>query len=328
MAKIVEESRLRPLTKPLSLPSWDELCAHTARKARTPEGRAFLAEVEELKTAPPRFGYRVARKVVTTLLRDPFYQKFLTCTLGDIVDMLADQVVRNQEIEKDASTLPTSAPLSDRAGTRIFRPYNQMPCTRGTAVRRVAKALELAQKDDPILLLGDDDLVSVELAAAGFTKVTAVDIDAKVLTEIEKLCKEQDLNVRRVEQDLSKPLPLSLYDDYKLVAFDPCYTIPSVQLFLDAGLELSRRSSGTHFFLSLHTMSLMRHGLPEFSQALSARGLDLVEFHQGFNAYPAPSRLKSLIHLVNKIVIGSKTLATEGHGFPFFLSDALLLRKA
>jgi hypothetical protein len=64
-----------------------------------------------------------------------------------------------------------------------------------------------------------------------------------------------------------------------------------------------------------------------FDGLLAAAGVEIREFDQGFNAYAAPRRLKGLIHLVNRIVIESRTLSTEGYSFPFFLSDLILLRK-
>lgn len=269
--------------------------------------------------------YGVARKVVKTFLREPSYQKCLEFSWGDMVDILADQVDRNREINDLAQA--ASAPLSERSHAALFRPYNQMPCTRETAVKRVGKALDLVGFDEPILLLGDDDMVSVELAAAGFRDVTAVDIDDKVLDEIARRASEQGVRVRRKQHDLSQPVPRDLYKDYKLVLFDPCYTVPSVKMFLEGALEMARNADGTYFFVSVHLMSLLRRGLPDLEALIAGHGLELLEFHQGFNTYPAPQRLKSLIHLVNQIVIGSKTLATEGYGFPYFLSDALLLRK-
>jgi hypothetical protein len=93
-------------------------------------------------------------------------------------------------------------------------------------------------------------------------------------------------------------------------------------------MELTQYRENTIFFMSIHLMSLMKDGLRELEQLFKQNSLELSEFSQGFNAYPAPSRLKGLIHLVNKLLIGSKTLTTEGYSFPFLLSDALILRKS
>lgn len=316
-----------PRNAPNRLPSWEELTIHTRRTAAK-DDKTFLTELDELRARKPSFGWRFGRSVITSVLRDPVYQKFLECGWTDIIDMLADQVVRNKELLKhEARATPESQQIGDRASHSLFRPYNQMPCTRETAVARVAQAQRLIGLDEPILLLGDDDLVSVELAMAGFTNVTAVDIDQKVLDEIAKVAQEAGLNIKLKQHDLSNPVPAGLYGKYKLVFFDPFYSVKGVTLFLEGALEMTRNAPGTLFFISVHVMSMMPSGLPQLTALFEQKGLEIREFHQGFNAYPAPKRLKSLIHLVNRIVLGSKTLTTEGYSFPFFLSDAILLSK-
>jgi predicted methyltransferase len=202
-----------------------------------------------------------------------------------------------------------------------------MPCTSATAAKRVAKIESLVPYDAPVLILGDDDLVSIELARRGFTDVTAFDIDPKVIAEIRQAAARSHLKINCVEQDLQKPVPQHLKRDYRVVLFDSEYSLAGISLFLKAALDLTGRRSGTLFFVSVHLMSLFRDGISDLDAYLSAEGLELNEFNQGFNVYPTPRRLKGLIRLWNRIVIGSSTLTTEGHTFPFLLSDALLLRK-
>ena len=305
-------------------PTWDDLCESFANPYSNPE---FLKAVTRIKSNPPDLRYRIARFIVTTMLKDEVYQKFLKCTWSEIIDLLADQVARNRQIGPIEEHLSGSTPLAMRTNSRFSRPYGQMPCTRSTAKRRVGKAMTLIAKDDPILLLGDDDLVSVELAVAGFKNITVLDIDLKVLEEIQKKCDELGVRVRLFQHDLSLPSPQHLMINYKLVFFDPEYSLRGVDLFLNAALELTQNSTQTVYFMSIHLMSLMRQGLTELEAMFQKNGLKLTEFAQGFNAYPAPSRLKGLIHVVNQLLIGSRTLSTEGYSFPFLLSDALILRK-
>lgn len=321
-------------------PTWDNLC----ESFNDPYlNKDFIKAVDQIKSNPPDLRYRIAKFLVVNIFRDEVYQKFLRCTWDEIVDMLADQVVRNREIRQnlhktqqtDLQSNPhsndmvsSSSKLTTRTNSRFSRPYGQMPCTQSTAKRRVEKALTLVNRDDPILLLGDDDLVSVELALAGFTQITALDIDLKVLEEIQKACDRHHVRVKLYQQDLSLTPPQHLIANYKLVFFDPEYSIRGVNLFLNAGLEMTQYCKSTIFFMSIHLMSLMREGLGELENLFKQNNLELSEFAQGFNAYPAPSRLKGLIHLVNQLLIGSKTLTTEGYSFPFLLSDALILRKS
>jgi SAM-dependent methyltransferase/predicted DNA-binding transcriptional regulator AlpA len=313
-----------------SLPAWEELCQYAQASSSTSSGQQFGREVAALKQKGPRFAYKIASWLVRAFLRDPTYAKFLGFSHADIVDLMADQVARNKAIlgpKLVAFPADDVPPIAERTNTQFFRSYNQMPCTQDTAKRRVEQALRYVSRNAPILLLGDDDMVSIELAAAGFTNVTAVDIDQRVLDDIGARARADGLTVRLIQHDLAKPVPLDLYRDYALVFFDCPYTLEGVTLFLDAALDITRRRPGTLFFVSLHLMSLLREGLPQLRTLFDERNLEVGDFLQGFNVYPVPRRLKPLIHLVNRIVIGSKILATEAYTFPYFLSDAMVLKK-
>src|SRR5262249_27795177 len=146
------------------------------------------------------------------------------------------------------------------------------------------------------------------LAASGFRDVTALDIDHKVLDEIRRMASDLDVNIKLRRHDCAMLPPADLIRDYALVFFDPPYSVDGVQLFLKAAVAFTEARPGTLFFLSVHLMSLFQAGLPELRALLDEVGVEIVEFHQGFNAYPVPSRVKSLIRLTNKFVIGSKTL--------------------
>jgi hypothetical protein len=314
----------RSLARPSrGLPAWEELASLERDPAVSP---ALAAAVHAIKTAPLGWQYRTARWIVDRFLQKPCYQKFAAASWGDIIDLMADQVARNHELVRSEMMEASSGSLQSRASARLFRPFNQMPCTRESALKRVEAARALCRPGDPILLLGDDDLVSVDLARAGFRDVTAIDIDPAVLSEIERVSRDGELEVKLARHDLSAPPPAALVRDYRLVFFDPEYTMDGVRMFLDAALAFSAERRGTHFFLSFHLMSLMRAGLFELEALLATRRVEIRAVHPGFNAYPVPARLKTLIHLVNRFVICSRALATDGYAFPYLMSDAMILR--
>lgn len=303
------------------LPSWQEL----ARSAVSLDPELSQL-VDAIKQRGPNWRYALARGIVHTLLRDDCYEKMLRYSWSEVIDFTADHIARNKLLELDAGhhQLPD---CHERTDSQFFRAYDQMPCTQATALRRVAKAQEMISREQPVLLLGDDDMVSIELAAAGFGRVTAVDIDPKILTDLKKAAARRGVSVRLVQHDLSQPVPATLKDDYALVMFDPAYSLASVEMFLRAGLDATSRRAGTRFFISVHLMSLFDQGSTAVNRLFSDEGLDILEFHQGFNVYPNPGRLKSLIHLVNRFVIGLKSAAMDGWSLPYLLSDAIILRK-
>ena len=312
------------VTLDTTLPCWESLCAPFY--GPSVDGRV-LTTVEKLKAKGPNRRFKIAKFILSRIMREPCYTKFVRCTWDEAIEVTSEQWALNLRLPIDEPQRSLSHPLAKRASRSWFRPFSQMPCTSATAARRVAKVESLVPHDSPVLILGDDDLVSIELARRGFQDVTALDIDPKVLAEIRQAAQQSDLNITCVEQDLQKPLPQHLKRDYSIVLFDSEYSLEGISLFLKAGLSLTERRSGTLFFVSVHLMSLFREGISGLDAFLSSEGLEIVEFNQGFNVYPTPRRLKGLIRLWNRIVIGSSTLTTEGHTFPFLLSDALLLRK-
>jgi hypothetical protein len=311
---------------PQKIPSWSDLC----RNIYSDESdHRFAVVVRELAKKKPTAPYHIGRKIVETFMRGVCYQKFLDFQWKEIVELIADQTKRNRMLldNIDHTTKASLAPVTGKFDRRIFRPHSQLPCTQGTAAQRVQKALDLFSHHSKILLLGDDDFVSIELAEAGFRNITAIDIDKKIISNIGKIADERGLKVRLAIHDLRKPVPNELMDDYDLVFFDPEYSAAGFELFLSAALNFTRGHPHTLFFTSIHLMSLMPDGITKAVALLNNAGVEVVEFYQGFNIYPAPARIRSLIHLVNKHVIGSKELGIDGYTFPYFLSDALLLRK-
>ena len=132
-------------------PTWDDLCQSFASPRQNPE---FLKAVTKIKSNPPDLRYRIARFIVTTMLKDEVYQKFLKCTWSEIIDLLADHVARNREISPVEEHVSGSSPLAMRTNSRFSRPYGQMPCTKSTAKRRVKKALNWFLKTRQCSFLG------------------------------------------------------------------------------------------------------------------------------------------------------------------------------
>jgi hypothetical protein len=308
------------------MPAWIDLCQDIYSDKNDP---AFASIVRQLVNKSPTLPYHIGRRIVETFMPGVCYQKFLDFRWQEIVELIADQAQRNKSILSDLDSVSRASlvPVTGKFDKRIFRPHSQLPCTQGTAAMRVQKALDLIHHNAKILLLGDDDFVSIELAEAGFRNITAIDIDKRIISDIKKTADERCLKLRLAVHDLRKPVPLELMDDYDLVFFDPEYSPEGLELFLSAALNFTRGHPNTLFFTSIHLMSLMPSGIQAAQELLLHAGVELLEFHQGFNVYPVPARLRSLIYLVNQLVIGTKDLGVDGCTFPYFLSDALLLRK-
>jgi hypothetical protein len=307
-----------------ALPSWGDLC-------RPQIGRGADEDLTEamvrLRTQPPRVRCQITRWLVAAAIRDPSAWKLIELSWDEIVDIIGDQAAGNRRLATAALTPAELRPVCSRELKGLARPFSQLPCTRATTRARVAKALQIAQRHEPVLVLGDDDMVSAALAEAGFGEVTAVDIDDQVLASVRAEAARLSVRVRLVRHDLNDPLPSVLRTPApRLVFIDPMYTLAGVGLFLRSALEATARRPGSCIFLSVHLMSLGRSGLAPLEAMLDHAGLVVDEVLRGFNSYAVPPRLQLLLDLANRLLLGG-ALGREAIPWRFFLSDALVLRQ-
>ena len=215
----------------------------------------------------------------------------------DIVDIVHDQTLRNELILSE-SKIGDSTSFS--VNSHINRKHNQQPCTLSTARKRVEQAKNLCSKSDPILVLGDDDLIGIELAKAGFTNVCSVDIDPLICKNLKSLAKELDLPLKTLIHDIRETPPKEFIQDYRLVFIDPMYSLDGIKMFLEGAFAFTENREGTLIFLSLHLMSLLRSGIDKLPFILDGYKLTVLNHISGFNTYPIPYRLWFLIKLFNR----------------------------
>ncbi len=145
-----------------------------------------------------------------------------------------------------------------------------------TALRRALLMYrEGALEGKDVLLLGDDDLVSVAIGlverlgpgvqgpgpgaedgkrGTGGTvwvrRLAVVDVDQRFLEHIAGAGRRWGFAVETVPHDLRDPLPEVLREAFDTVETDPPYTLPGLRLFLSRSLEALRPGGGRDIFLS------------------------------------------------------------------------------
>jgi predicted methyltransferase len=168
-----------------------------------------------------------------------------------------------------------------RANPTVDTTLDQSHGTPETALRRaLAMYQEGALEGRDVLLLGDDDLVSVAIGLLGRPKenprqpeeqgakrqvdqamkkgspgistqrLVVLDVDERFLTHIAAAGKTYDFPVETVPHDLRVPLPETLRAAFDTVETDPSYTLPGLRLFLSRALEALRPGGGHDIFLS------------------------------------------------------------------------------
>ncbi len=188
---------------------------------------------------------------------------------------------------------------ADAAGEPQARPeLDQTHCTVATKVRRVLKLHETgALEGKDIILLGDDDLISVAIARfAALTGIrtgalAVVDTDPAVLSWIG----ERAPGVSLTEHDLRQPLPPALAGAFDVACTDPPYTVPGAELFLSRAVAALRPRPGGHVFFSF---GARRPAETLATQQLMADlGLVTRSLTPNFNAYEGAGILAGSSHL-------------------------------
>lgn len=114
----------------------------------------------------------------------------------------------------------------------------QAPLTPESHLKKLKQILEHRPKS--ILLVGDDDLLSISLARRGI-EVTLLEIDPYTCALIQELTEQENLQITIYQTDLRAPLPVELSGRFDLFVADPDFTIEAFALFLSRGLSQIRQ---------------------------------------------------------------------------------------
>jgi predicted methyltransferase len=177
---------------------------------------------------------------------------------------------------------------------------DQAKCTTETLARRLFLLHAWHAFDGTsILLLGDDDFVSIAACAPEFNEeyfitdpgivakpfnVTVLDIDPRILGKIDELANELLVkNLSTVKHDVRKPLPADLRNRFDVVFTDPPYTLNGCKLFLSRAIDALRNEIGSRVFLSFgHVSQEIMH---EIQSLIVQSGLVIEAIFPGFNRY-------------------------------------------
>lgn len=127
------------------------------------------------------------------------------------------------------------------------RKYDQFFATEDSTL---SKALLLEQKGDindkSILILGDDDLLSITLGVicsrsqnTKYKEIHVVDIDQNILSAIDSFVQDNSLeNITTQHLDVRKDIKPDLLNRFDVVITDPPYTKAGAELFLSRSVEM------------------------------------------------------------------------------------------
>jgi len=179
---------------------------------------------------------------------------------------------------------------------------DQCHCTVETKIRRVL-ALHAAGAlvGKRVLLLGDDDLVSLAIASVvrefgsetTIARLVALDVDERILALVREGLAAAPFPWVCVEHDLRVRLPEELVGGFDTIVTDPPYTIPAVRLFLSRAAEALAGAGDV--FLSFGSK---RPGAARLAQqAITEHGLVIRSLTRDFNEYVGAGVIGGTSHL-------------------------------
>jgi N4-bis(aminopropyl)spermidine synthase len=204
---------------------------------------------------------------------------------------------------------------------------DQTHCTPDTKLRRVLRMHEAgALAGQRVIVLGDDDLVSVALAAfaahagAAPRRLAVVEYDPDLVRYLGDQLAELGMAAEVVAHDLREPLPAALLSGFDVACTDPPYTVAGAELFLSRAVSALAPGAGAHVFFSF---GARRPDETLRTQRLMAdMGLAVRSLVPGFNAYTGAGVLagtSNLYHL--RTTAGSQPTITGSYQGPLYSAD-------
>lgn len=173
--------------------------------------------------------------------------------------------------------------LSDRP--RAITDYDQLYCSVDTAVRRAQRVRE--SFDDPhckVLMLGDDDLISVVLAQSFQGDIHMVDLDDR----LHEYIAEKAPRVQRHKADfIGGGLPMELFGAFDAVMLDPPWNHYRLWCFIEKAMFALKETTDARIYLSYCPLILEYHDqkIDRLLSRLASFGFTFARIETAFNLY-------------------------------------------
>ncbi len=238
-------------------------------------------------------------------------------------------IVIPAEMAPLASQLETAAAAAPEAKAEL----DQTHCTVPTKIHRVLLMHESGSlAGQRILLLGDDDLVSVAIArfaalaglagpVAGIRRLAVVDADPDVLSCIREQAAGCGIEIELAEHDLRLPLPDQLRGGFDVVCTDPPYTVAGAELFLSRAVTALAGEPGQHVFFSFGARRPLE--TLRTQQLIASLGLAVRSLLPGFNAYLGAGILSGTSNMYHlRSTAQTAPVITGGYDGPLYTADS------
>ncbi|AYN40338.1 GNAT family N-acetyltransferase [Streptomyces dangxiongensis] len=257
------------------------------------------------------------RAVVTELGMDLTLDA--TCHTCDGRELVIPEVLEEAVARLDA--VMGDGPAADMT-------LDQSKCTSETKVRRVLALLSAGTlPGGSLLLIGDDDLISLAVAVVGdvlgaplVDQVTVVDISPDILGYIERVSADLGTRIETVQHDLRNPLPEGLHRQFDVAMTDPPYTPEGARLFLSRAVEGLRQGPAHSIFFSFGGKS--PDEMLQVQREIMELGLVTNGYIRNFNEYEGSGILGG-VGFFQHLLTTSATAPSQEGGYqgPLYTGD-------
>lgn len=143
-------------------------------------------------------------------------------------------------------------------------------------------------KDKNIILIGDDDLLSIALALTKLPKrVVVLDIDERLVNFLKEINRKYDFNIEIIKYNVSEPFPKKLIKKFDVFSCEPLETYSGLKLFIGRGINSLKKNGVGYFGLTIQEASYPKwRYIQEFINRSNGVITDIIK---GFSSYPVNS---------------------------------------
>lgn len=136
-----------------------------------------------------------------------------------------------------------------------------------------------------IVMIGDDDLLSVALALTRLpSRIVVLDIDSRLGEFLEKVNREHGFSIEFIKYNVADPLPESLRDQFDVFSSEPLETLSGLRAFISRGVACLKENGVGYFGLTHYEASHKKWLAVQ--KLLSRMNCVITDVIQGFSVYP------------------------------------------
>jgi predicted methyltransferase len=188
------------------------------------------------------------------------------------------------------------------------RPVNLPEFDQGSILEEdVIKRVEFIYErgdllDSDILVIGDDDLISIALGLTKLPqKIYVIEADERLVNYIKENAKKLNLSIEVIKYDVRNSLPENLLNKFDIFITDPSETLTALKTFLLRGMQCLKTQGAGYFGLTTIESSLDKWF--ELEKFIIEKGFVITDIKRKFSVYPFSKEDEKWSYFKDKIKI-------------------------